>query len=179
MINTITSHQKGDLVVVIFSLSIGFKLSKNVRTVWFWIVLAWSNHQCHFRDFHIEMKEVLLEKDPTYRASFATCWQENLKAMVVADDDSRLCMIHQKPFGVGHVKKLEDQQPHMIKCTWGFVHVLSISLWHGNFQYSINGKSLDFFNWKLDTYWDRILGDDLELNLQFHPRIGSSSVMSS
>ena len=33
MINTITSHQKGDLVVVIFSLSIGFKLSKNVRTM--------------------------------------------------------------------------------------------------------------------------------------------------
>ena len=30
------------------------------------------------RDFHNEIKEVLLQKDPTYKASFATCWVENL-----------------------------------------------------------------------------------------------------
>ena len=65
--------------------------------------------QCHLRDFHTEMKEVLTCKDPAYKASFATCWQDNLKVVVVAEEDSRLCIRHQKPLGIEHFEKIKDQ----------------------------------------------------------------------
>ena len=46
-----------------------------------------SIKQWNFRDFHNEMKEVLATKDVEYRASFATCWKDNLMAIVPVDAD--------------------------------------------------------------------------------------------